>query len=85
MSSYELNLKKQREHFAKALSELTPARQEELRFAFAEMRRSDVPVQPPMRQMHFGGEYHFDYDRNHVELNGEFSKEDLFRIALTMN
>lgn len=85
MSTYDLNLKRQKEQFAKALGELTPARQEELRFAFAEMQRSEEPIQPMMRQLHFGGEYHFDYNRNQVELHGEFSKQDLFRIALAMN
>ena len=84
MSTYDLNVKRQKEHFAKALSELTPAREEELRFTFAEMQRSKEPIQPMMRQMHFGGEHNFDFSGEQVELHGEFSKQDLLRIALTM-
>jgi hypothetical protein len=48
------------------------------------MKSQEEYSQPLMRRMAFGGDCSFDANRKQVELSGEFSKEDLFRIALTM-
>ena len=74
----------ERESIAKILREMTPARRQSLDDAFKTMCATTESVQPPMRAMNFGAEYNFDVNRKQVELHGEFSKEDLFRIALTL-
>ena len=77
-------LKDQLSKFQKYLSEMTPQRQHAIEQAFFYAENSEEPPEPPMRQMSFGGGYCFDQNRKQVELWGEFSKEDLFRIALTL-
>lgn len=72
------------EKFQKALSEMTPERVDSLSRSFAAMKSQEEYSQPLMRRMAFGGDCSFDANRKQVELSGEFSKEDLFRIALTM-
>ena len=74
----------ERDSIAKIMKEMTPARRQALDDAFKMMVRTPESVQPPMRAMNFGAEYDFDVNRKQVELHGEFSKEDLFRIALTL-
>ena len=73
-----------RDAMAKALQEMTPERRSMLSETFKKMRETDEPVQPMMRQMSFGGDYSFDENRKQVELSGDFSKEDLLRIAAVL-
>lgn len=82
--SNEKQIKEQMAKLHKYVAELSPGRRAAIEKAFDFSKDSTEPPEPPMRQMHFGGNYCFDQNRKQVELNGEFSKEDLFRIALTM-
>lgn len=77
-------VKKEMAKFQKHLNEMSPERRKAIEQAFMSSESTTTPPEPPMRQMHFGGSYCFDQNRKQVELNGDFSKEDLFRIALTM-
>ena len=58
---------------------LSPARQQAIN-DMLEGRTEDLPMQ----QMHYGGYCSFDSDLKIVELEGEFSKDDLLRIAASM-
>ena len=84
MSHILSSINRHKDDFRKALDELTPARRKALEDAFGAMQKTEEAVQPPMRHMHFGGSYDFDEKGKSVYLEGDFSKDDLFRIALTL-
>jgi len=84
MSAYKEMERRNKNMVAKALAEMTPARRAMLDAAFSQMNNDLGAVQPEMRMMSFGGDYNFDVNRTQVELNGEFSKDDLLRIAMVM-
>ena len=73
-----------RDAIAKVMNEMTPERRLMLNNVFSKMTKTDEPLQPLMRQMNFGGDYDFDINRNQVDLNGTFSKNDLLRIAMVL-
>ena len=84
MSAHKESERKNKDKIKQALSEMTPARRAQLEEAFCQMRTTSEPIQPEMRAMNFGGDYCFDPRRTQVELNGDFSKDDLLRIAFAM-
>lgn len=77
-----------KKYIEKFINEITPERRKHLDDVFRKMRESledgQEFDQPMMRQTSFGGSIIFDENRKQVELEGEFSKEDLIRIALTL-
>jgi len=71
----------------KFMAEMSPARRESLdrSFKIIESGNFEDLIQPPMRDTSFGGSVYFSTSRAQVELDGEFSRDDLFRIALVMD
>ena len=71
----------------KLMAEMSPARLEELHRCFRVIESGDIEdiTQPPMQNTSFGGSIYFSTSRAQVELEGEFSRDDLFRIALVMD
>lgn len=84
MTGRETQIKNEMEKISKIMDEMTPERRSAIDRAFSNMQRHGDDTEIPMRQLHFGGEYSFDLNRSQVELHGEFSKEDLLRIAMVM-
>lgn len=71
-----------RKKLAVAIEKMSPERRLHLNQIFESARDDD---QPMMQQMSYGGEHQFYDNCRQVELNGDFSKKDLIKIAQAMN
>ena len=74
--------KKQREKAISEMLKLSPAQRDGIQ----SMLRGECDHCPSdfVKKMNFGGEYTIDHDLKMVEMNGDFSKSDLLKIAAVM-